>query len=138
MKEILLTGKRNKKRGYIVGKTLIDDEDYDKCKSIKWNLKENYVISRFGYLHRFLMNVNDSNIDVHHKNGNPLDNRKQNLQIMTHENHMKLESSNMSEETKNKISKNHVGMLGKHHTIESRKKLSEATTLYWKRKKSKN
>lgn len=40
-------------------------------------------------LHRLIMN-NPEGMDVHHKNGNTLDNRKENLQIMTKLEHARL------------------------------------------------
>ena len=34
-------------------------------------------------LHRFLLNVTDPTLDVHHRNRNPLDCRRPNLQVLT-------------------------------------------------------
>lgn len=77
----------------IVGKinkyeVLIDDEDLEKLSKYKW---KGYKHHRSGkiyirdmymtYMHRVIMNVTDTKIQVDHKNGNPLDNRKENLRI---------------------------------------------------------
>lgn len=69
------------------------------------------------------------NLDVHHIDGNKLNNNIDNLMVLTRSEHTKIHSSNMSEETKYKISQKTKGSLnpffGHKHTIESRKKISE-------------
>jgi hypothetical protein len=65
--------------------TIIDIEDVDKIKNIKWYLKSNgYICHDFSdntiYLHRYLMNPLDNEV-VDHRNHNTLDNRKLNLRI---------------------------------------------------------
>ena len=72
-------------------KAIIDVDDIDKIKKKRWggkcggNRKQGeYVRSTDKiYLHRYIMNVHekDPKILVDHINGNPLDNRKSNLQI---------------------------------------------------------
>lgn len=68
----------------IVGKAIIDAEDVDKIKNIKWRLNGNgYVINSSNvtlFLHRRILGC-DSIVD--HINGNRLDNRKCNLRIAT-------------------------------------------------------
>ena len=77
--EIILYDKNGKENA----RTLIDLNDIDKCKDIKWYLRKNYAHSRkVGPLHRFLLNPKENEV-VDHINHNPLDNRKNNLRICT-------------------------------------------------------
>ena len=75
---------------------LIDKQDYDKVSKYKWflfykkkNKRKSYVKStvaingRQVVLHRFLLGITDSKIQVDHINGNPLDNRRSNLRECT-------------------------------------------------------
>lgn len=68
----------------IINYAIIDLEDVNKVKNIKWRINCNgYVINNSNhscFLHRIILNVN-SYID--HINGNRLDNRKCNLRICT-------------------------------------------------------
>lgn len=68
----------------IIDYALIDLDDINKVKNIKWRLNCNgYVINNSHhniFLHRLILNV-DTFID--HKNGNRLDNRKSNLRQCT-------------------------------------------------------
>ena len=80
MKEIKLT------QGKVA---LIDDEDYEMVSKLKWYAMKTsnkfYVASSNNkYLHRFIMNVTDSNIKVDHINGDTLDNRRSNLRLCSH------------------------------------------------------
>ena len=80
----------------VVAQAIIDAEDVEKVKYIKWKYRKdcNYVINtgtradrRPIHLHRYIMGLDrgtyseDSIVD--HINHNPLDNRKQNLRIVT-------------------------------------------------------
>lgn len=85
---------RKPTEGYkIVGYALIDKDDYEKCKNIRWRLVEHKgaldykdVESGEHYkgtvisLHRHIMN-NPEGYVVDHKNGDTLDNRKSNLRV---------------------------------------------------------
>ena len=65
---------------------LIDKEDYDKIKYYKWYISSNkYILSivdgNTTRLHRYLMNISDSNIYIDHIDNNPHNNKKSNLRI---------------------------------------------------------
>lgn len=74
--------------------TLIDDEDYERCSRYTWYLHksthDNYVRgvvdSKLVYLHKFLLN--EYELDVDHKNGNGLDNQRDNLRRASKSNNM--------------------------------------------------
>jgi len=78
---------------------LVDDEDWEYLSSVKWCLSNRYAASaqgpdregskRFTTMHRLLMG-SPEDMDVHHKNGDSLDNRRDNLEIITHSEHRKL------------------------------------------------
>ncbi len=79
MKKILLT-----KGKY----TIVDDEDFDYLNQSNWYASEShdmyrakgYMNGKSIYMHRIIMKLkNDQFCD--HKNGDPLDNRKENLRI---------------------------------------------------------
>lgn len=88
----------------------IDPEDYDKVSQYPWYLlpkrckSDNSKYFRVGtvlhslkedgtatsktiYLHRLVMGLPDSSLDVDHVNNDTLDNRKSNLKIETHSQH---------------------------------------------------
>jgi hypothetical protein len=90
MKEIKLSKQGTKYKGMYVA--LVDDEDYEKMDNIGWCVlvwkgKPAYARRRIDgketRMHRFLMGVTDTNVQVDHINGNGLDNRKCNLRIAT-------------------------------------------------------
>ena len=64
--------------------TVVDDEDYERIKNCNWRLQpEGHVAChKTYYLHREILQVTDDRI-VDHKNGDRLDNRKENLRIAT-------------------------------------------------------
>lgn len=73
-------------------KVKIDKEDLEKCSKLTWHYAKNkdskYIQSRIKgkmvKLHRYIMDINDSNLVVDHINRNPLDNRKSNLRICSY------------------------------------------------------
>ena len=74
--------------------TIVDDSDYNKAIQYSWFLKKSaycsYVAASIRNgdkvktlrLHRLIMNCKNKCFDVHHKNHNPLDNRRENLEII--------------------------------------------------------
>lgn len=87
--EIFLIDKNNE----VCGKCLIDLDDIDKVKNIKWHKTElqrstYYCTSndkKWKRIHRLILNVTDPNIVIDHINHNGLDNRKSNLRICTNQ-----------------------------------------------------
>lgn len=73
---------------------LIDDEDFEVVNKLKWFAayqkdRNKYLVrNKDTMLHRMLLNVTDSKIQVDHINGNPLDNRRCNLRTCTNKQNM--------------------------------------------------
>ena len=67
-----------------VARALIDLDDIDKCKDIKWHIDaKGYVVNTtIRQIHRYIMDCPDYMV-VDHINHNPLDNRKSNLRVCT-------------------------------------------------------
>ena len=71
----------------------IDKNDLEKCSKLTWHYAKNkdskYIQTRIKgkmiKLHRYIMNINNSNLVVDHINRNPLDNRKSNLRICSYQ-----------------------------------------------------
>src|SRR5689334_6384723 len=76
--------------------SIVDEGDFERVNGFKWYRIRTgrrrdrfyaYRIARVGdskkkiYMHRFLMDVEDRNVDVDHKNGCGLDNRRRNLRV---------------------------------------------------------
>lgn len=81
---------------YVSGRdkpAIIDKEDYQKVKNLHWNNEKPYLYTTSTIqsnnqktiirLHRLILGVNNETVFVDHINGNPLDNRKSNLRIVT-------------------------------------------------------
>ena len=67
---------------------IIDSEDYTKISQFKWYLDgRGYIVSsgRRHKLHRLILDVHDCLIQVDHINGNKLDNRKDNLRLVSNQ-----------------------------------------------------
>lgn len=64
---------------------IVDDEDYDSVISEKWYLAVGYAQAAGSvYMHRLLMGFPEG-MEIDHRNGNKLDNRKENLRVATHQ-----------------------------------------------------
>lgn len=87
--EIVLRNKRCEE----VARAVIDVDDVERCRQYKWHIRSSkgntsYVIASLPnnekvHLHKFIMRCS-ANDEVDHINMNGLDNRKENLRIVTH------------------------------------------------------
>lgn len=101
-----------------IGRALIDVDDVNKVKQYKWSLCKGYVNSYPNIkLHRLILNY-DGDMDIDHINRNPLDNRKSNLRICTHNKNMR---------NKSKQSNNSSGETGVYWSNEKEKWYSQIT-----------
>ena len=86
---------------YIAGSkgdlAIVDDEDYPKLKMYNWSTTHYGHLcrgKRIGkktiniLLHRYILGNIPDDLEVDHINGNPLDNRKENLRLCTHQQNM--------------------------------------------------
>jgi hypothetical protein len=83
------------KYGVEKGRTIIDLEDVEKCKKYKWYMKncnnKLYVIGRIDgkstRLHRYILDFY-GDLDIDHKDGDGLNNKRNNLRIATRQENM--------------------------------------------------
>lgn len=77
-----------------IARAIIDLDDIDRCKEHRWHMHPSYDNTQYarcskvdsaGFLHRFILNVNNSNTKVRFVNSNTLDCRKSNLTTYTKE-----------------------------------------------------
>ncbi len=64
---------------------IIDDEDYFKVSNHSWALKDGYAVTTYGgsyKMHHLVFGKPPKGLVTDHKNGNKLDNRKENLQFV--------------------------------------------------------
>ena len=82
-----------------IARVIIDTEDLDKCLKYKWSIKKsrntNYAMTHIGdskiFLHRFITEYY-GNDDIDHINRDGLDNRKENLRIVSHSDNVRNQS----------------------------------------------
>jgi hypothetical protein len=93
--------------------TIIDTEDYDKCKQYKWCYHKNHHVcsiidGKMIPLHAFVLGTAGTiNKEIIHKNENNYDNRKTNLELsLRHNNPLR----KRSKETREKMSKARIGV----------------------------
>ena len=77
---------------------IVDDDDFSRVSQFKWQVNTYGYARRTMYnearirvdvkMHRFIAGVTDRSIEVDHRNGNKLDNRKENLRLCTHSQNM--------------------------------------------------
>jgi len=79
--------------------TIVDDEDFDRVNAYKWHANDKGHGNIYAYrkewlpnerryrsvaMHRFIIGAIGNYLEVDHKNGDKLDNRKENLRVCTH------------------------------------------------------
>lgn len=76
--------------GNYINEFVIDTTDIEKINRYKWSLTKGHIATKDKnnktiYLHRYLLDVTDKNVIVDHIDGNPLNNKRNNLRIGTQE-----------------------------------------------------
>ena len=75
------------KYGKVVGYAIIDIDDLEKCKEHKWHINKGYIEAKIDgkkvYLHKYLLGHCDNKKEVDHINRNKLDNRRENLRMVS-------------------------------------------------------
>lgn len=69
---------------------IVSDEDWETVSHVSWSrTSHGYASSTLGYMHRVIMGLEKGDgLQVDHKNHDTLDNRRENLRVVTHaENH---------------------------------------------------
>lgn len=90
------------RKGSIAGIGIIDADDYDKVKDYKWYCRNDYIQSksfklpkdRSMFLHRFLFDY-EGELFVDHIDGNPFNNRRNNLRFCTTAENMRNQKKRM-------------------------------------------
>jgi hypothetical protein len=81
---------------------IVDDDIYYHIIQYNWYFNTSRYLhnNKLGLLHRYIMNLNDKNLVIDHINNNPLDNRKENLRIVTIKENSKNKSSHKNSSSK--------------------------------------
>lgn len=83
-----------------VGRAIIDLDDVERCKQYKWHARNGkntlYVVATIDektkiHLHRFIIGY-DGDDDVDHEDRNGLNNRKENLRVLSHSDNLRNQS----------------------------------------------
>ena len=76
---------------------IINAEDYELVNNIQWHLNGRYVRGRISgtptYLHWVIAGHPLKGYHVHHRNGNRLDNRRENLEVLSETKHIQITNS---------------------------------------------
>jgi hypothetical protein len=122
-----------------VAETIIDAEDYEKCKLYKWCIAGGYVYNnKAGKMSVFILGVKTNSVVVgDHIDGNTLNNRKNNLQVITNQQNIIKRKKNLNNKTgyrgvfiegKGWISK--IGFNGKKYYLGRFSNIEEAAQAY--------
>lgn len=83
-----------------VGRAIIDLDDVERCKQYKWHIRKSrntlYAVATTDektkiHLHRFIIGYN-GDYDVDHEDRNGLNNRKENLRVLSHSDNLRNQS----------------------------------------------
>jgi uncharacterized C2H2 Zn-finger protein len=88
-----------------IGETVVSDEDYYNIKRYAWSLTSEiyvhgYVNHKVVLLSRFIMNCTNSKLYVDHEDGDPMNNKRSNLRILTAAENSQNNSSNKNSSSK--------------------------------------
>lgn len=72
--------------------SVVDEWNFEKLNARTWRADKRPTAhgrkfvarSNFGLMHRIILGISDPKIEVDHRNGDPLDNREENLRLATH------------------------------------------------------
>lgn len=83
-----------------IAEVIVDEDDYHHLIQFSWHLTRGYVSSKkLGSLHRYVMNY-DGEAIIDHINNNKLDNRKENLRIVSRQQNSQNKSSSKNSSSK--------------------------------------
>lgn len=70
--------------------TIVDDDDFPFFSRLPLEVHRGYAAFNRCYIHRLICPSKIKGLHVHHKNKNKLDNRKENLELLTEKEHKKV------------------------------------------------
>jgi hypothetical protein len=79
-----------------MARVIVSPEDIDRLKAYRWHVNRDGYVRRYQdrrtiFLHREIMEAQPGQ-EVHHINHNPLDNRRENLRVLSHGEHARIHS----------------------------------------------